>query len=72
MFLNSYSILFGKQFAFRHSHSTTHALIEITEKIKQACDSRQYACGVFLHLQNAFDNIMIYFSGTSTIMVLGT
>ena len=39
------------------SHSTTHALIEITEKIKQACDSGQYACGVFLDLQKAFDTV---------------
>ena len=55
MFLNSNSILFEKQFGFRHSHSTTDALIEITEKIKQACDSGQYACRVFLDLQKTFD-----------------
>ena len=57
MFLNINSILFEKQFSFRHCHSTTHALIEITEKIKQACDSGQYACGLFLDLQKAFDNV---------------
>ena len=49
-----------KQFGFRHSHST--------EKIKQACDSGQYACGVFLDLQKAFDTV--YFSENWTIMVL--
>ena len=39
LFLNSHSTLFEKQFGFRHSHSTTYAIIEIAEKIKQACDS---------------------------------
>ena len=34
-----------------------HALLEITEKIKQACDSGKYACGVFLDLQKAFDTV---------------
>ena len=41
LFLNSSSILFEKQFGFRHSHSTTYPLIEITKEIKQACDSGQ-------------------------------
>ena len=57
MFLNSNSILFEKQFGFSHSHSTTHPLIEITDKIKEACNSVQYACGVFLDLQKAFDTV---------------
>ena len=57
LFLNSNSILFEKQCSFRHSHSATHALIEITEKIKQACDSGQYSCGVFFDLQKAFDTV---------------
>ena len=57
MFLIINSILFEKQFGFRHCHSTTHALIEITEKFKQACDPRQYACGVSLDLQKAFDTV---------------
>ena len=35
-FLNKNSILYEKQFVFRNNHSTTHALLEITEKIKQA------------------------------------
>ena len=39
------------------NHSTTHALLEITEKIKQACDTGQIACGVFLDLQKAFDTV---------------
>ena len=29
----------------------------MTEKIKQACDSGQYASGVFLDLEKAFDTV---------------
>ena len=54
-FLNKNARLYEKQFGFRNNHSTTHALLEITEKIKQVCDAGQLACGVFLDLQKAFD-----------------
>ena len=57
MFLNKNNVLYERQFGFRPNHSTTHALLEITEKIKQACNSEKYACGVFLDLQKAFDTV---------------
>ena len=57
MFLNKNNVLYERQFGFHPNHSTTHALLEITEKIKQACDSGKYACGVFLDLQKAFDTV---------------
>ena len=57
MFLNKINILYERKFGFRPNHSTTHALLEITEKIKQACDSGKYACGVFLGLQKAFGSV---------------
>ena len=38
-FLNENAILYVKQFRFRNKQSTTHAPLEITEKIKQACDT---------------------------------
>ena len=34
-----------------------HALTELTEKIKQACDSGQFTCGVILDLQKASDTV---------------
>ena len=52
MFLNSNSILFEKQLGFIPQNIT-----EITEKIKKAWDSGQYACGVFLDLQKTFDTV---------------
>ena len=56
-FLNKNAILYEKQFGFRNNHSTTHALLEITEKFKQACDTDQIVCGVFVDLQKAFDTV---------------
>ena len=34
-----------------------HALIEITEKIREALDKKQFACGIFIDLQKAFDTV---------------
>ena len=34
-----------------------HALIEITDQIKEACDHGVYACGVCLDLKKAFDTV---------------
>ena len=36
---------------------TTHVLLEITDKIKQACDSGKHTCGPFFDLAKAFDTI---------------
>ena len=57
VFLSTNNILYEKQFGFRNQHSTNHALIEITEKIKQCCDSGKVVCGVFLDFQKAFDTV---------------
>ena len=57
MFLNKSSIQYEEQFAFSPNHSATHALSEITENMKQACDSGKYACEVFLHLQMASNTV---------------
>ena len=54
MFLNKHNIIYKRHFGFGHNHFTAHALLEITEKIKQGCDLGKYACGVCLDLQKAF------------------
>ena len=51
------NILNEKQVNFRKEHSTNHALIEITEKIKQRCDSGKFVCGVLLDFQKAFNTV---------------
>ena len=50
-------MLYKKQFGFRHDHSTTHTLLELTENIRLANDNKKYSCGVFLDLQKAFDTV---------------
>ena len=45
------------QFGFRTKYSTTHALINITEKIISALDQDKFACGIFVDLQKAFDTV---------------
>ena len=55
--LNQQNLFYDTQFGFRNSHSTTHALTELPEKIRQACDSGKFTCGVFLDFQKAFDTV---------------
>ena len=56
-FLTEQNAMYEKQFRFRNNHSTMHTLAELTEKIRQACDSGQFSCGVFLNLQKPFDTV---------------
>ena len=52
-----YNLIFDKQFGFRSNYSTNHALISITEKIKDLVDCGNYVCGVFVDLEKAFDTV---------------
>ena len=54
-FLDKYDCLYQKQFGFRNSHSANHAEITIAGKIRDALDKDEYACGIFLVFQKAFD-----------------
>ena len=45
------------KFGFQNYHSTNHALISITKKIKNALDEGKFACGVFLDFRKAFDTV---------------
>ena len=56
-FLEVHNVLYSLQFGFRASHSINHALISMTEKIKESLDSRRFGCGIFLDLQKAFDTV---------------
>ena len=61
-FLRKNKVLFSYQFGFRNNYSTNHALISLTEMIRNALDNSNFACGVFIDLQKAFDtSIMISF-----------
>ena len=56
-FLESNNVLYKQQFGFRKSYSTAQALLNIAQKIMDALDKGNYACGVFIDLQKAFDTV---------------
>ena len=47
-FVDKHDILYKYQFGFRKSHSTSHAIISLVEKINNALDSGKILIGVFL------------------------
>ena len=56
-FLGDHDILFNNQFGLQKNISTSAALIQITEKIKESIDNRKYGCGLFIDLCKAFDTV---------------
>ena len=56
-FLRKNKVLFSYQLGFRNKYSTNNALINLTEMIRNALDNDNFACGVFIDLQKAFDTI---------------
>ena len=56
-FLELNNILYNYQFGFRSSHPINHALISLTEMIKNTLDNKRFGCGIFLDLRKAFDTV---------------
>ena len=56
-FLRKDKVLFSYQFGFRNNYSTNRVLIGLTEMIRNALDNGNFACGVFIDLQKAFDSV---------------
>ena len=56
-FLELHNSICKNQFGFRANHSTFHALISLTEDIRQALDNNYFACGIFIDFQKAFDTV---------------
>ena len=54
-FLTENDIIFDLQFGFRQNFSTSQALINLTENIRQALDEGYIGCGIFVDLQKSFD-----------------
>ena len=46
--LNKNNVIYNLQFGFRQQHSTSHALINITENTRKALDDENIGCGVFV------------------------
>ena len=56
-FLRKNEILFSYQFGFQNNYSTNHAVISLTEMIRNALENGNFACGVFIDLQKVFDTV---------------
>ena len=56
-FLNKNNAIHNQQFGFRQQHPTYHALINMTENIKNALDYGNIGFGVFVDLQKALDTV---------------
>ena len=66
-FLEVNKILFDFQFGFRRLHSTTLALIEITDNIRNILDEGNYAISIFIGLTKAFDKLIMKYYLTNWI-----
>ena len=53
-FLDQNEILYNNQYGFRNNNSVIHALIDITEEIRNSLENKNYTCGVFMDLEKAF------------------
>ena len=56
-FLTENNIIYDLQFGFRQNVSTVHALINLTEIIRQTLDEGYIGCGIFEDLQKASDTV---------------
>ena len=56
-YLTKKDLIYSKQFGFRSNHSTNHAIISITEHIRNLLDNSKYVCGIFVDLEKAFDTV---------------
>ena len=56
-FLTENNIFYDLQFGFRQKSSTSHALSNLRENIRQALDEGYIGCSIFVDLQKAFDTV---------------
>ena len=57
LYLEKYNILNDNQFGFRSNHTTTQAILMITDKIQRAIENKMISCGIYLDLSKAFDTV---------------
>ena len=56
-FLEINNLIYSLQFGFRQKHSTSHALIHLTDKIREQLDKGNFAVDIFVDFQKAFDTV---------------
>ena len=57
VYLDKHNLLYKYQFGFRKGHSTEHAVLELSDKLKHAIDEKLITCGIFLDFSKAFDTV---------------
>ena len=45
-FLETNNLIYGLQFGFGQKHLSSHALIHLTDKIREQLDKGNFACGI--------------------------
>ena len=56
-FFDNHNILSDSQFGFREKHSTSHAILQLLDKISNSIDDSSHTLGIFLDLSKAFDTV---------------
>ena len=56
-FLEIHKSLYSLQFGFQENHSIDHALVSLTEAIRNTLDNKSVGCGIFIDLRKAFDTV---------------
>ena len=56
-YLEKHEILYKFQFGFRKGYSTSQAIAEIADNLRNAIDNNLYSCGMFLDFSKAFDTV---------------
>ena len=56
-YLEMNSVIYDLQSGFRQKYSASHALINLTDKVREQLYSRNFACGIFEDLQKVFDTV---------------
>ena len=56
-FMDVNNLIYSLQFGFRQKYSTTPALINLIESVRQTLDEGSFCCDIFVDLQKAFDTV---------------
>ena len=56
-FLGEKQVLYYRQFGFRKDFSTNHVILNLLESIQKVLDDGQFACGIFIDFEKAFDTV---------------
>ena len=56
-FLKKNNVIFNHQFGFQKNKSTSLAILDVTTKLLNAIENKQFSCCIFLDFAKAFDTV---------------